>query len=173
MAENTAKSSMLAIPTATEEHEEEITAEMKKSGCSVSRSDEPASKELRVESSPSASVNSFSIRRHAKEQDSFAQETRTLLAMQSATATRFCDSSARLRGSPCQSPAARGGRKSGWLARGPDQLGELTHAGRRLPAHHSTLSNGFAETPSGPEAPGTFKGGGGLGQTGSAGRTRI
>jgi hypothetical protein len=51
MAENTGKSSMLAIPTKTDEREEQITAEMKKSGCTVSRLGEPAAKKLRVPSS--------------------------------------------------------------------------------------------------------------------------
>ena len=43
---------MLAIPTRTDAREEEITAEIKKSDCSVSRPVEPAAKKLRVPSSP-------------------------------------------------------------------------------------------------------------------------
>jgi len=45
MAENKGKSSMLAIPTRTEERYQEVTAEVKKSDSRVFRRDEPSSNE--------------------------------------------------------------------------------------------------------------------------------
>ena len=49
MAENKGKSSMLAIPTRTEERDEEVTAEMKKGDSRVFRRDEPSSNEFESE----------------------------------------------------------------------------------------------------------------------------
>lgn len=46
MAENKGKSSMRAIPTSTEERDEEVTAEVKKSDSRVFRRDEPWSNEF-------------------------------------------------------------------------------------------------------------------------------